>query len=144
MERVVGPLGVQTDFNVVVFASSLPQNLPHLVAEVPFDFKDEPSWLRVGVCCPVAQQLVCEGIHAATGFAAADSTNDDRAGEQSALRDDEPTRFLCGDRKAWIVNLPQNQTQCASRGHSRIRWQRLWLSGSARAQREDVQHREQK
>src|SRR6202035_601807 len=105
MEGVVGPFGIQTDFNVIVFAASLDENLPHLVAKVAFDFKNEPTGLRMGICCPIAQQLVCERIHTATGFAAADSADDDGAGKQAALRDGEPAGFLRGDREAWVVNL---------------------------------------
>ena len=115
MEGVVGPLGIQTDFNVVVFAASLPQNLSTLWQKSPLTSRTSPARLRVGVCCPIAQQLVGERIHAATGLAAADGTDDDRARKQPAFRDDEPTGFLCGDRKARIVNLPRTKLNCFSR-----------------------------
>src|ERR1700693_2485080 len=105
-EGVVGPFGIQTDFNVVMFAASLLQNLPDLVAEVTFDFKNEPAGLRFRICRSIAQQLVREWIHAASGLAAANSADDDGVGKQPALRNSEPTGFLCGDRDAWIVDLP--------------------------------------
>src|ERR1700681_3548355 len=106
MERVVGPLRIQTDFNVAVCATSSAQNFPYLVAEVTFDFKDEPTWLRLQVCCSISQQLIRERIHAATGLAAADGSDDDGAGEQAPLRDAQPTTFLSRNPEAWILNLP--------------------------------------
>src|ERR1700734_49113 len=134
MKRVVGPFGIQADFNIVFRAASLPEDFLHHVAEVSFDFKDEPAWFRIGICRPISQQLVRERIHATTRFAAAHSADDDGAGKEAPFRDDEPTGFLCGDRKARIVNLAQNQTQPGSRSYKRIRWQRLRLSSPARPQ----------
>ena len=81
MEWVVGPFGIQADFDVVVRAFMLRQNLPHLAAEVSLDLQYQPAQLRLRIGCAISHQLIGERIHAATCLPATDSTDDDCAGE---------------------------------------------------------------
>src|SRR5258708_32861050 len=68
VKRVVGPLGIQADFDVVAGAASLQQDIFDLAAEVAFDFKHQRTRFCIRVCCPVSQQLVGERIHSASSL----------------------------------------------------------------------------
>src|SRR5260221_12899237 len=111
MKWVVGPLGIDTDFDVVVRAASLRQNLLNLAAEVAFNFKHQRTRLCLRVCWPGSQQLVSERGHSARRLSTANGTDQDRARKQSALRDNEPVRILRGNGKARIVNLADDDRQ---------------------------------
>src|SRR5712664_2753704 len=102
---------MQADFDIVVSAASLQQNLSKLAAEVALNFKRKSTRFGVRVCCPVAQQLVCERIHSASRLSTTRGTNHDCAGKQSALWDDEPGGVLCGNWKARVVNFPYDDTE---------------------------------
>jgi len=80
-----------------------------LVAEVALDFQNQASDAPVFLGGFVGENLIGEGIHAATGFAAADGPEDGNAGEQSALGNDEPVRVRCRYRFAGVVNLADNE-----------------------------------
>lgn len=114
MEWVVRPFGVQADLDIIVLASELPEDLSDLVTEVPFDFEHECAGLGFRICGSIAQQLVGERIHAATGFPAANRADDDGTGEQATLRDDQPAGFLCRYGEQWIVNLSDDKAQASA------------------------------
>src|SRR3984893_15701031 len=103
MERVVGPLRIQTDFGVVVSASMAFQNLFDPMAEVSFDFEHEASEPSIGLHCLIAEQLVGERIHAAARLSATDRADDHRSGEQSTFRDRQPGWSFGRYRRARIV-----------------------------------------
>src|SRR5216684_2408824 len=98
VKRVVSPLGIQADFDVIASAASLQQDIFNLAAKVALNFKHQRTRFGVRVCCSIAQQLVGERVHAASRLSTTGGTNHDRAGKQPTLRDDEPSGIFCRNR----------------------------------------------
>src|SRR5258708_5355856 len=127
VKRIVSPLGIQADFDVVADAASLQQDIFNLAAKVALNFKHQRTRFCIRICCPIAQQLVRERIHAASRLSATGGTNHDCAGKQSALWDDEPSGVLRGNWKTRVVNFAYNDAELIPRFHNRIEWQWLWF-----------------
>ena len=57
VQWVVGPLGIQTDLDVVALTTTLGQNLSYPAAESSFDFEHKSARLGFGGCCPVSPTI---------------------------------------------------------------------------------------
>ena len=92
VQRVVAVRRVETDLDVVVAAAVALEDVADLPTEVPFDFQDQAADLARGIAGAVREELLDVGIHAGRRLARADGADDDHAGVEAALGNDEPLR----------------------------------------------------
>ena len=90
VERVPLPRAAQPDFEVVVPAPGVREDFPHLMAEVALDFEHERASAAAGIVGLPGEKLLGERMHAGGGLARPDRPDDEHAGVESLLRDDEP------------------------------------------------------
>src|ERR1019366_6795146 len=114
LERVVAVFGVETDFNVILAPAVAVEYVFHLVAEVAFDFQDQATDAFVFLVGFIGKNLLGKRIHAATGFARADSAENGNSGEQSPFRNGEPSGSLGGHGLAGVMNLADDEEECVS------------------------------
>src|SRR5215475_14914131 len=101
------------------------EQVANLVAEVPFYFEHETGDALINILSSISQHLISKRIHASSRLATPNRTEDGNAGEQAAIRDDEPTRVF---RRFWalgMMELPHHEIQFVSRAGVRILGQRL-------------------
>ena len=90
IERVPLPGAAQPDFQVVVLAVRTREDAPDLVAEVSLDLQHERARAALCVVRLPGEQLARERVHAGGRLAGADGPDDEHAGIESLLGDDEP------------------------------------------------------
>ncbi|MCY4647120.1 MAG: hypothetical protein OXE73_09610 [Gammaproteobacteria bacterium] len=100
VERIPLPRAAEPDLQVVVLSAGFAQDAPDLVAEVALDFEHERARTAARIVRLPGEQLPGERVHAGGRLAGADGPDDEDAGIQSLLGDDEPgrPRALGGDR----------------------------------------------
>ena len=108
MQGVVAVLGIEADFDIIVFPSVALQNSSHFVAEVAFHFQNQPADPLPAVMGLIGNQLVREGIHAATRLAGANRTEDRNAGEESTLGNRQPPGVSRGCWPTRVVDLSEH------------------------------------
>ena len=109
VERVPLPRSAEPDFEVVVSPTRVPEDAPDLMAEVSFDFEHERARAAVGIVGPPVKQLAGERVHAGRGLAGADGPDDEHAGVESLLGNDEPRRPLARAGGGGMVQLPDDE-----------------------------------
>ena len=105
VEWVPPPGPAEPDLDVVVRAPGVFEDAPHLVAEVSFDFEHQRARAAAGIVRLPGEQLAGEGVHARGRLAGADGADDEHAGVEPLLRDDEPGRLFALARHGRVVQL---------------------------------------
>ena len=123
MQGVVAVLRIEADFDVIAFPSVALQYVPHFVAEVSLHFQDQSADPLPAVMGLIGNQLLGEGIHAATRLAAANRTEDRDAGEEPALGDGQPARVSSGCWPTRIVDLSEHYIEVVALTRVRVTWQ---------------------
>src|SRR5215510_5264565 len=96
------------------------EQVAHLVAEVSFYFEHEAGDALVGILGPISQHLIREWVHASRRLATPNGAEDGNAGEQAAIRDDEPTRAFGRSWTLGMMKFPHHEIQFVSRARVRI------------------------
>ena len=109
------------------------------MAEVAFDFEYEAAYTLRFVLGFVGDELLGEGIHAATRLAGAHCSQDCDAGVEATLRDRKPVRVLSRDRLARVVNLADDEEELVPVLCVRIGRQSCRRNSLTDLQGEDVQ-----
>ena len=121
VQRVVAVRRVETDLDVVVAAAVTLEDVADLPAEVALSLPGPgPPTLRAGSLGAIREELLDVGIHAGRGLARADGADDDHAGVEAALGNDEPARLRCarpGDGP--VMLLAEDQEQILARARAR-------------------------
>lgn len=84
------------------------------MAEVPFDFEYKAAYTLRFVLGFVGDELLGEGMHAATRLASPNRSQDCDAGVEATLGDRKPVRVLSRDWLAWVVNLADDEEELVS------------------------------
>ena len=103
------PRAAEPDFEIVVAAPGVPEHAPHLMAEVTFDFEHKRTRAVARIVGPPREQLLGERVHATGGLAGADGPDDEHAGVESLLGNDEPGRPLARARNGGMVQFPDDE-----------------------------------
>ena len=92
-EGIPLPAPAEREFDVVVPAAGVREDLADVVAEVALDLEDKRRRPLAGVVGLPGEQLLGEGPHAAAGLPGADGSEDGDAGVEAPLRDGQPFRL---------------------------------------------------
>src|SRR5262249_13741019 len=111
VQGVVAVFGIERNFDVVFAASAAFEDLPHAMAKVPFNLKDQSADPRITIIWVVAEDLLGEGIQAGGRFATADGAENGDSREESAFRNDEPRGCSRRARLSRIMNLADDEEQ---------------------------------
>src|SRR2546430_17092165 len=122
VQGVVAVLRIEADFDVVAFPSVPLQYVPYFVAEVSLHFQDQSSDSLPEVVGLISNQLLGEGIHAATCLAGTNRTEDCDAGEESTLGDLQPRGFPRGCWPTGVVDLSEHYVEVVAPTRVRVTW----------------------
>src|SRR5258708_6984221 len=99
------------------------QKFSHLVAEVAFDFKNEPAHSLFFVAGTISENLLGKRQHSTTGLAAADRSENSHAGEQAPLGNNQPARVLSWLWPPGVMDFSNHQKQLVAAGDLEVRRQ---------------------
>ena len=112
VERVPLPGAVEADLQVVVHASGLREDPPHVAAEVALDLEHQGTRPARGPVGLPGEELLGERIHAGRGLAGADGPDDEDAGVEPHLGNEEPGGSLALARNGGMVELADHDRRC--------------------------------
>src|SRR5260370_28565285 len=111
VERFVGVLGIETDFNVILGPLVTLKDVFYFAAKIAFDFQNQPTDALLFVGGFVGQNLLRERKHAAGCFATANSAQDGNSREQTAIGNREPRGSLGRHRFARVGHLADDKKE---------------------------------
>src|SRR5882724_954078 len=114
VKRVVAILRIQTDFDIVFASAMRRQDALDLAAKIALHFENEPADSLFLIVTSVGKNLLGKWIHAATGLARTDCTENGDAREESALGNGEPKGRLGRNRFARVVHFAKDKEEVLS------------------------------
>ena len=109
VERVPLPRAAEPDLQVVVLPVRLAEDAPDLVAEISLDLEHERARAAAGIVRLPGEKLPGERVHAGGGLAGADGADDEDAGVESLLGDDEPGGAIALGRDRGVVQFADDE-----------------------------------
>ena len=121
VERVPLQRAVEPDLEVVAAAPGVVEDPAHAVAEVALDLEHKGAGPAPGPVGLPREELLGERVHAGRGLAGADGADDEHAGVEPRLGNDEPGGPLALARDDGMVQLADRRARARHRSARRAR-----------------------